>query len=164
MRTAAEELHEHRFGLIVAGVRGGDHVTCVSLGDAREEGIADGPRHVLQVATLFTRCLRDVDSFDGDGKVQALAQRLDPRGVLGAFIADGVIEMGDVQVVSFRAVQRAEEGDRVASARNGEKDAAGVRRELLDGPSNGFDEGGGVRHVHSMAGFLVAYVPGRCGG
>ncbi len=143
-RLAAQELPQHRLGLVAAGVRGQDRLELRLPGHPRQEAVAQPAGGVLEVPAALLGHRRHVQPLGDEGQAESGGEVGHEGGVTGRVRAQRVVEVRHARL-GPDLVQRARQGHRVGPARYGHQHPAArvdpQRREQLR------------RNVH----------PGQCG-
>ncbi len=83
MRRATQQLHQHRLGLVVLGVRGQDGVGPESAGGAGQEVVAEASGGVLEVPALLPGDAGHLYADAVVGRLECFAQGFDEPRVFG---------------------------------------------------------------------------------
>ncbi len=136
---ASKHAHQHRLGLVVARVAGGDGVGRCTRADALEEGVARLASRLLDRLPVLLRETGDVGGFHVERHAELGGEIPAERGVPGGLgAAKAVVEMRDgdeAERASFRQLaQDPRERDRIGPPGDGRDNARAGFEQLT--PSN----------------------------
>ena len=130
---ASQESEQDGFGLVGTGVAEGNAVEAELEAGTLEEGVAEAAGAFLEIAVARAR----IGFVDHDWKRQSPGEIADEGFVGRGFgSAEAVIDVQDGDTVA-QSGERAQEGDRVGSARDGDSDRAAAIEHVITRDSFG---------------------------
>ena len=130
---ASQESEQDRFGLVGTGVAEGNAVEAELEAGTLEEGVAEAAGAFLEIAVARAR----IGFVDHDWKRQGPGEISDEGFVGRGFgSAEAVIDVQDGETVA-QSGERAQEGDRVGAARDGDSDRAAAIEHVITRDSFG---------------------------
>jgi len=123
----AEKVSQHRFGLIVGGVSGGDTAGVAASGDLRKKLVTRAASSVFEIGFLVARFGSNICAGDMKGEIVKRGELGDEFLVgIGSAAAQTVIEVGDGehQAALFADFEeKSEKGHRVGASGDGDSHA-----------------------------------------